>query len=118
MTRPRDLKTLPERLRTGSRHVSPRRSDWANRWCWDVRGLNHLSRGIINALGFGVWHLVDAIFPHWILGLHRIRMDVEYPLIWDLFWLCNFGIVPLAIGLCVRLSKSLGANAATLRQLI
>jgi len=64
------------------------------------------------ALGFGVWHLVDAILAHWILGLHRIRMDVEYPLIWDLFWLCIFGIVPLAIGLIVRRSKSIGANAA------
>jgi uncharacterized membrane protein len=63
------------------------------------------------ALGFGGWHLVDAVLSHWILGLHRIRMDVEYPLVWDLLWLCVFGIVPLAIGLIVRRSKSLSANA-------
>lgn len=26
-------------------------------------------------VGFGAWHLVDAIVFHWLLGIHHIRMD-------------------------------------------
>ncbi|CAO3443196.1 hypothetical protein [Azospirillum argentinense] len=38
-----------------------------------------------NALiGFGVWHILDGVLSHWILGLHRIRMDSANPLLWDL----------------------------------
>ena len=56
-----------------------------------------------NALvGFGVWHVVDALLSHWILGIHRIRMDVDNPLIWDLGWLAAFGITPLVWGLAIR----------------
>lgn len=47
--------------------------------------------------GFGAWHIVDAVLSHWILGIHRVRMDVENPLIWDLAWFAAFGIVPLCI---------------------
>jgi uncharacterized membrane protein len=62
--------------------------------------LAHGSRGILgNALlGFGVWHVVDAVLSHWVLGLHRIRMDVDNPLAWDLVWLAAFGAVPLLTG--------------------
>lgn len=49
-------------------------------------------------LGFGVWHVVDAVLSHWVLGLHRIRMDVGNPLAWDLMWLVAFGAVPLLAG--------------------
>ena len=49
-------------------------------------------------IGFGVWHVVDAILSHWLLGIHRIRMDSPHPLFWDLFWLGLFGIVPGIIG--------------------
>ena len=38
-----------------------------------------------NALiGFGAWHVVDAVASHWLLGIHRIRMDSDVPLVWDL----------------------------------
>lgn len=47
-------------------------------------------------LGFGGWHLVDAVMSHWLLGIHRIRMDTASPLFWDLLWLAVFGIVPIA----------------------
>lgn len=48
-------------------------------------------------IGFAVWHVADAILSHWLLGLHRIRMDSETPLAWDVAWLIAFGILPLII---------------------
>ncbi|MDB5624175.1 MAG: Membrane protein [Devosia sp.] len=53
-------------------------------------------------LGFGGWHLVDAVLSHWILGIHRIRMDVDNPLFWDLLWVGVFGILPVIAGLLLR----------------
>ena len=35
-------------------------------------------------LGFGAWHLLDAVVNHWALGLHRINETVANPLPWDL----------------------------------
>lgn len=42
--------------------------------------------------GFGVWHILDAVLSHWILGIHRIRMDAENRLFWDLLWFFVFGV--------------------------
>ena|SRR5690554_2626906 len=53
-------------------------------------------------IGFGVWHILDGVLSHWILGIHRIRMDVDNPLLWDLLWFGVFGIVPVAIGWMMR----------------
>lgn len=53
-------------------------------------------------IGFGAWHIVDAILSHWILGIHRIRMDVPNPLIWDLLWLAVFGILFVAVGIILK----------------
>jgi hypothetical protein len=53
-------------------------------------------------IGFGVWHAVDAVLSHWLLGIHRIRMDRGNPLFWDLLWLGLFGIVPLIMGWLMR----------------
>ncbi|CAN7618986.1 DUF2243 domain-containing protein [Phenylobacterium sp. LjRoot219] len=50
------------------------------------------------AIGFGSWHVVDAVLSHWILGIHRIRIDSERPLLWDLLWLGLFGLLPLLLG--------------------
>lgn len=49
-------------------------------------------------IGFGIWHIIDAVLSHWILGIHRVRMDVGQPLLWDLSWLAVFGLLPLATG--------------------
>lgn len=49
--------------------------------------------------GFGSWHAFDAVVSHWVLQIHRIRMDVEHPLLWDLAWLLPFGILPLVFGI-------------------
>jgi uncharacterized membrane protein len=53
-------------------------------------------------IGFGAWHVVDAVLSHWVLGIHRVRMDSAYPLAWDLGWLFLFGVIPLLAGWRLR----------------
>jgi uncharacterized membrane protein len=48
-------------------------------------------------MGFGLWHIVDSIFSHWITGIHRIRVDSPDPLFWDLLWFAAFGLLPVAV---------------------
>lgn len=57
-------------------------------------------RALIAALliGAGAWHVADALLSHWLLGIHRIRIDTPTPLAWDIGWLLVFGIVPIALG--------------------
>lgn len=55
--------------------------------------------------GFGAWHVVDALLSHWLLGIHRIRLDSPTPLAWDLGWLGAFGLVPLALGLSLARAR-------------
>jgi uncharacterized membrane protein len=76
-------------------------------WLWrgrgaliaDGAGRAGLALGLI---GFGTWHIVDALLSHWLLGIHRIRMDSDMPLFWDILWLCLFGLVPVLIGIWIR----------------
>ncbi len=49
-------------------------------------------------LGFGTWHVIDAVVSHWITGIHRIRMDSPQPLLWDLIWFVFFGLAPMLLG--------------------
>lgn len=49
-------------------------------------------------IGFGVWHVLDAVLSHWILGIHRIRMDSDHPMLWDLGWFVIFGLLPMLAG--------------------
>lgn len=49
-------------------------------------------------IGFGVWHLIDAVLNHWILGLHHIRETVSSWLAWDLAFFA-LGLVCVGIGL-------------------
>jgi len=53
-------------------------------------------------IGFGMWHVVDAVLSHWILGIHRIRMDSPNPLLWDLLWFGVFGVLFIAAGIAFR----------------
>lgn len=53
-------------------------------------------------VGFGAWHIVDAVVSHWLLGIHHIRMDADNPLFWDILWLVVFGLVPLVAGLALH----------------
>ncbi len=50
-------------------------------------------------VGFGLWHGIDAVLSHWVLGIHRIKIDSTVPLLWDVGWLIAFGILPAAAGL-------------------
>ena len=49
-------------------------------------------------LGFGAWNLTDVGLFHWVLGIHRLRVDVPDPLLYDIAWLAVFGAVPLIAG--------------------
>lgn len=49
-------------------------------------------------IGFGGWHVLDAVLSHWLTGIHRIKVDSPQPLLWDLAWFVVFGLVPAALG--------------------
>jgi uncharacterized membrane protein len=49
-------------------------------------------------LGFGIWQVVDVVGFHWLAGIHRIRVDVPNPLVWDIGWLIVFAGPSLAAG--------------------
>lgn len=66
----------------------------------------------LTLFGFGVWHVVDAVVSHWLLGIHRIRMDSDVPLLWDIAWLVIFGIVPILIALLLPTSAGPRRGAA------
>jgi len=53
-------------------------------------------------IGFGAWHVADAVLSHWVLGIHRIRMDAANPLLWDVAWLAVFGAGALAVAYWLR----------------
>lgn len=53
-------------------------------------------------VGFGSWHVLDAVVSHWLLGIHRVRMDSAAPLLWDLLWFFVFGVLMIAAGLMLR----------------
>jgi len=69
-------------------------------WRVQRRGAFERGRPLAGALlaGFGLWHAIDALLSHWLLGIHRIRIASPDPLLWDLAWLAVFGIVPLVLG--------------------
>jgi uncharacterized membrane protein len=52
----------------------------------------------VAAVSFGIWHVLDAVLSHWLLGIHRIRTDVPEPLLWDIGWLVAFGLLPMLAG--------------------
>ncbi|PSK86510.1 putative membrane protein [Limimaricola soesokkakensis] len=49
-------------------------------------------------LGFGGWHVLDSVLSHWVLGIHRIKLDSPNPMLWDLMWFFVFGLAPMAAG--------------------
>jgi uncharacterized membrane protein len=55
-------------------------------------------------LGFVAWQATDVVLFHWVIGIHRIRVDVPAPLLWDLGWLAVVGGVPLVAALLLRRS--------------
>ena len=63
-------------------------------------------------IGVGVWNIVDIAGFHWLIGIHRIRVDVPNPMFWDLLWLGLFGVVPLILAYLVRRGGSPDMRAA------
>ncbi|HEX8445163.1 MAG TPA: DUF2243 domain-containing protein [Sphingomonas sp.] len=57
---------------------------------------SHLIGGVL--LGFGVWNVVDVGFFHWILGIHRIRVNVPNPMIYDIGWIVGLGLAVMLMG--------------------
>jgi uncharacterized membrane protein len=49
-------------------------------------------------IGFAAWQVLDVVAVHWVLGLHRVRMDASMPLVWDIGWLVVFGVATGAWG--------------------
>jgi uncharacterized membrane protein len=85
---------------------------------WMLWASRHTSRGMSGRLlfagiliGFGVWHVVDTLLSHWLLGIHRIRMDSSSPLFWDLLWLGLFGVVPVILGWIMSGPRDDGSGA-------
>ena len=66
--------------------------------------------------GFGLWHVLDSVLSHWVLGIHRIKLDSPNPLMWDLIWFVAFGLAPLAIAALLwrRTGPPLDRRGATL----
>ena len=74
----------------------------------------------LSLIGFATWHVVDALLSHWLIGLHRIRMDSDTPLLWDVGWLVAFGILPLLVAFLLppNSGPSRGAAAAVMTVLV
>jgi uncharacterized membrane protein len=62
-------------------------------------------------IGFGVWHILDSVLSHWILGIHRIRVDADNVLFWDLLWFVVFGLIPVAIGIMLKKRTQTGGSS-------
>ncbi|MDP3490550.1 MAG: DUF2243 domain-containing protein [Phenylobacterium sp.] len=69
-------------------------------WRAHRRGAELPGRAVAGALlaGFGGWHIVDSVLSHWLIGIHRIRVDSSNPLAWDLIWFVAFGLAPAVLG--------------------
>lgn len=63
-------------------------------------------------IGFGVWNAIDIVLFHWILVIHRIRVDSGHPLFWDLLWLALFGLPFLAAGWRLRRQAARSGNGS------
>jgi uncharacterized membrane protein len=61
-------------------------------------------------LGFGIWNIIDVGVAHWILRIHRIRLDTDQPMFWDVAWLVVFGLVPIALWYWLQGRRSGPAN--------
>jgi uncharacterized membrane protein len=48
-------------------------------------------------VGFSLWQAIDVVGFHWAVGIHRVRLDVPDPLVWDIGWLVVFGVPPLLV---------------------
>jgi Predicted membrane protein (DUF2243) len=66
-------------------------------------------------IGFGAWHVVDGVFSHWLLGIHRIRMDAGSPLLWDLVFFVP-GFLLVVAGWLLRRRAGTGGSGGVHRR--
>lgn len=83
---------------------------WRHRAALLQTGATPLLLGAV-LIGFGLWHVLDAVLSHWLTGIHRIKGDSPNPLAWDLTWFVLFGLLPMAAGLWLRRRPSSGPSA-------
>ena len=71
---------------------------------WRARreGIDRRQLGILLLLGFALWQVIDVVLFHWILGIHRVRVDRPDPLLWDVGWLVAVGGAPLVAAALLR----------------
>ena len=62
-------------------------------------GLFHL---LMYVIGFGAWHILDRVLSHWLFGIHRVRLDSDKVLFWDLLWFVVFGVAFAVLGWWLR----------------
>lgn len=74
---------------------------WKSRYEFSETGAGKWLLGTM-LLGFGLWNVADVVLFHWLLQIHRIRVDVPNPLFWDVLWLCLFGLVFMLVGWLLR----------------
>lgn len=60
-------------------------------------------------VGFGVWHLADAVVNHWLLGLHHIKEGSPYWLWWDVAFFA-LGLASIGLGTLVGRSEKKGRS--------
>lgn len=69
-------------------------------------------------LGFAVWQFTDVIVFHWLVGIHRIRVDVPNPLAYDIGWLVVIGLPPLAMAWMLRRPSGRGPGGGRRAQTV
>ena len=85
----------------------------AGLWRRGREGLDGRHLAVLLLLGFGLWQVVDVVLFHWIMGIHRIRVDRPDPLFWDVGWLIVVGGPPLlAAWLIARRGSGSGLRRA------
>jgi uncharacterized membrane protein len=86
---------------------------WKGRHQFSVPGSDRLLLSNA-ATGFGAWHMLDGVLSHWLLGIHRVRLDSEHLLFWDVLWFVVFGVAFVALGWWLRRGNggSLGGRGA------
>ena len=67
----------------------------AGLWRAGREGIDRRQLAVLLLLGFGIWQIVDVVLFHWVLEIHRIRVDRPDPLAWDVGWLVVVGGPPL-----------------------
>lgn len=68
---------------------------------------------VATLVGFAFWNALDVVGFHWVLHIHRIRVDVPVGdrLRWDLLWLGLFALLPALAALAVARRRATGGGS-------